>query len=515
MTEVQDRRELARQTLALSLGKALSFLLLYLLASFLSRMLDKGTYGSFQQLWLIYYVMLAVFLAGLDQSIMYFVPRLAPENRKTFIAQTFLLLLFLSAASALLLAGGADWIAKALNNPALKTALRVFSVFCFFALPTLVLDSTFVCNRKPWVSAGFNVIMKGGIFAISVLRFHRGDSLEQVCIWLAGLSAAQFVLAVILLGVNVGWPWPRWDVETVKQQLAYALPLGALALLGVLQIQLGKLVIANAYSPERYAVYQNGAIELPLHVIFTASAAAVMTPEFVRFFHGGMASEIPSLWGAATRRLSLIHFPVFVWLMVFAPEVVAFVFSPRYLESAHVFRIYLLLVPLRIANYGTILMATGRQKALLAVYSVSLVACFALNIGLLRLVGWLGPACATVLLNYLLGLTIMVIISRTLGASLRGIFPWKPLAKNMGLALLCGLVLLPWKLAGLPPLLGLLLAAAAYFPVFYLTAVRSGELRLSEYGFLFRRENKTKLEDATTSPQGSTRNSREMAGRGL
>ena len=75
-------------------GRAFSFLLSLLIPFFLTRILLKEDYGSYQQLVMIYTIVQAILLFGMPQSLLYYYPRKDTSEHPLLIRQTWTILLF-------------------------------------------------------------------------------------------------------------------------------------------------------------------------------------------------------------------------------------------------------------------------------------------------------------------------------------------------------------------------------------------------------------------------------------
>jgi len=99
-------------------------------------------------------------------------------------------------------------------------------------------------------------------------------------------------------------------------------------------------------------------------------------------------------------------------------------FSPKYAESAEIFRIYIFFLPVRILLYSPILSALGKQKIYMFISLIDLALNFILGLSLLKVIGLKGPAVAVVLSTYIETSLMLYFILRTLsGIKLLGHFP--------------------------------------------------------------------------------------------
>ena len=75
-------------------GRASSFLLSLLIPFFLTRILLKEDYGSYQQLVMIYTIVQAILLFGMPQSLLYYYPRKGRGEHPLLVRQTWMILFF-------------------------------------------------------------------------------------------------------------------------------------------------------------------------------------------------------------------------------------------------------------------------------------------------------------------------------------------------------------------------------------------------------------------------------------
>jgi O-antigen/teichoic acid export membrane protein len=233
----------------------------------------------------------------------------------------------------------------------------------------------------------------------------------------------------------------RPDLSGIKEQLRFAVPLGLAGMIGQLSINLDKILVSKYFDPEIFAVYVNGAMEIPLIGMITGSATAVLLPDITRMLGAGNNEEALELWKRAAVKCALIIFPVMGFLMVMATELMSLLYGAKYVASAVPFRIYLLLLPIRIAFFGTIFMGAGRSDVILKRTAIGFVINLGLSVLLIRVVGYLGAAMATVMTVYFCALPINAyMIKKITGISLRQCFPWLMVMKILLCVSVAGLV---------------------------------------------------------------------------
>ena len=93
--------------------------------------------------------------------------------------------------------------------------------------------------------------------------------------------------------------------------------------------------------------------------------------------------------------------------LVVAPEVIQVLYGARYLPGYTVFCLYLVTAMVRFASLSLILSASGRTKALMVVSLVAVAVNAVLCIVLYSLIGFVGPALASVVVN--VGMAVVLV----------------------------------------------------------------------------------------------------------
>ena len=64
--------------------------------------------------------------------------------------------------------------------------------------------------------------------------------------------------------------------KSMKEIIKYSAPLGIASMMGTIMLQLDKIIVSSMCTPEEFANYVNGAIEIPLIAVITGSISAVI-----------------------------------------------------------------------------------------------------------------------------------------------------------------------------------------------------------------------------------------------
>jgi O-antigen/teichoic acid export membrane protein len=456
---------LSRQAALLSMADFFRFFLKTIIGIALARLLSPQDLGSYRQLFLIYSTLAGVLLLGFPQSMQYFLPKARDhKERIRLITRTLNVVSMLGILCALLIYLGRNMIARMFNNPALAEVLPLYSLYPIFLFVTQIYTSIMLGLKEPGKSAKFLIfaIICDLVLVLGVAIWSR--DLSHI-VWAVVISAAlQWLYALwCLRGLHNTWALSNFD--GFKEQLGYTIPLGLSLLVGILSMQLDKLMISGFFSPEQFAVFSLGAMELPLIGILINSVNAILLPNLSAMDKKGM-SEV---YSASVRKNAIIVFPLAVVFFIFAREFITFIYGGIYLESALYFRIYLLLLPLRVATYGIIFQACGRTRLVMYDAIIMLVLNTVLNYVMIRAYGMQGAAWATVIVSWLILLVYLWQIKYPLGLRLSSLFPLWRIIKTILAAILPVIIVIP--AAGLisSDFLRMILGGSVYM-LFYLLA---------------------------------------------
>ncbi|MFC1596894.1 lipopolysaccharide biosynthesis protein, partial [Planctomycetota bacterium] len=247
--------------------------------------------------------------------------------------------------------------------------------------------------------------------------------------------------------------------DGLRQQFLYAVPLGLAALAGTIDRSIDKVMVGALTTPESFAVYVNGAVEIPLIAVLTGSVAAVLVVEYNRLYREDRLVEVVALIHRAMLKCALVLIPVMLFLLCVAPELMRLVYGPTYEASATPFRIYLFLLPMRTLNFGAILMATRRSGHVLVQSVITLLANVILTYYAIAFFGAIGAAIASVVVVYLVALPyLLAVLRKVLQCPVHRLFPCRELLK-VGVASLCGIfgvLVVKWLIAEWPDLFSLM-----------------------------------------------------------
>ncbi len=424
---------------ALSLGKGLTSLVALLAAMVLSRVLSKADLATYRQTLLAYEVVLPLLSLGLVSGIYYFLPTEKTRMRGVVVDGVLLMAAMGLLYAVFIALGGNHLLARRFSNPAVANTLVYLVPLPIVTLPAGLLAPVMVVRNQVRALSLYNVLASLFLAAGVVLACLWWRTPEAMVGVRVGLGVPIGLWAIGLMFRSVpqdGWR-PRW--ESMVGMAAYSIPLAGALALGTLSLQLDKLIVAAMCTPEQFAVYSNGAIEIPLIHILTGSISSVLIVDFRTAFAAGNHAEALKLYRLVPAKTSLFLFPVMVFLALAAQPIIRVLFTARYAASATVFTLYLLMIPCRTIMAGG-LVAAGMSRLVFRNSAIGLVINLALSVPLVHWIGYLGAVVGTLAS---LGLWELPATLRGIGRSIQTpawrVYPWRAAGWNLLLALAAGL----------------------------------------------------------------------------
>lgn len=419
----------SRGALLLMAGRVVAALFSLLTLVVLARLLSRQDYGTYQLIWLMYLVVLPFVSLGLPASITYFAPTASPERQKALLIQTGAALFAAGLVVGLIGFAVGALLEGSLEAPGLARLLALFVLFPAVSFPMAIVDAFLLATRRPtaaMVTTIGSAVIQFGAIAGPVLL---GAGLDTAILALTASGAVRLVvIAAYLL-----WEFRHiplgLNVPLLGQQLRYSLPLGVSGILSTLTLQIDRILIAGFFGASMYAVYANGATEVPFVGIVTGSVMTVLTPEFVRLLAVDAKVEALRLWNSSTTKVAMFFFPLTALLVAFAPSVILVLFSDRYIEAVPIFMVFSLILPTRITTYGAMLIAAGLSRVVMVAAIAALVVKAVLGVALLPIGGLLGGALSTLIAVYAVAGWQLARCRELLGVPWRDVFPWGALSR--------------------------------------------------------------------------------------
>lgn len=421
------------KVLILSSGRALTALVGIASAAILARVFSQHDYATYRQTLLAYTFAVPFVTLGFDRALYYFLPGEERRSRGILVENLVWLLGAGALLSLFMVLGGNQLLASRFNNPALAKLIMLLVPYPLLMLPAASLAACLMARDRTGQVAGFTigsrVVMLCAIVVPCLIWPSPSTALIGTVLGAAVTTAAALIL--MFRACSIGNWRPTWP--GLRRQIQFSLPLGLSGLAGTTTQSLGQVIVAALAPAATFAVFVNGAMEVPLVGMITGSITAVILVDYARLYREGRTDEIVALIHRVMVKSSLFLFPTMVFLLLMAPELMTLLFGQRYEASSVPFRIFLLMLPARTLTFGAVLQATGHSRHVLYQSILSLVSVGMLTWGAIRLFGPLLAPVGAVVSLYVFALPyLIVVLRRILACPVTTLFPWATLAKVAG-----------------------------------------------------------------------------------
>lgn len=471
MSKNKDK-SLTFKALMIATGKTIKRIMGTLLILVLVRIFTKEDFGTYRQILFIIGMVLVVIEFSIPKSLLFFVPKQKNEkDQKAFISQSYQMLSTLAIFTVLLMLVLSDLIAKKFNNPEIGRLLRIYSPVLIFQVISHNYFSSVMISLNRHKTAALSYVFIGMPNTLAILVSALLDfNLEKIfTISLIVVGIQYSILLVLIKKLKIGiFVLP--NIEKIKEQLKYVLPLSLALLSGLISVELDRIVISMYFTAEIFAIYSIGAMQVPFVGNLFEGVSSTVIPKISEYIRDGKKEKILDLCNRGTRKVSILLFPIFAFLYVHANEIIVFLYTEQYAGAVKIFRIYLLVILMKISFCGNILMGTGKTKVILITTLFTLTLNLILNFILVKHLGLIGPAIATIGSRLLHQGIFVIFVCFFLKYSFHKIFPLVGLGKIMLLSFLSSVLVRFISILEMPKIFDLT-AKGVLFLIVYLVGL--------------------------------------------
>src|SRR5437588_735148 len=433
----------------------------------LARVLLPEGYGTFKQAWLLSTTLVLVLPLGLNQSLVYFVPR-EPARKRLWQSHALVLTTALGAVAAALLLGLGPLFASAFHNRELAAVMPYVAAFAGLRLAASRSDLALMAQGRIRASAAVRLASEG-FYTLCLLAG---------ALWTRSVAGA-FAGVVIATSAKAGACWIalasgglQISRQDLRRQLAYALPFGAAFALVIPQQQFHSYLVSASVSAAAFAVYSVGCFQLPIIDILYTPVSEVLQLGIAEHDVSGDNDGALRLFREAVARLSFVFVPTMVLLEIAAPTLIGFLFTDRYLGAVPIFRVAILSIPMAALPLDGVMRARAQNQFMFRVSALKLTLTVPLVWAGLKLWGPIGALGGWICAEEICRFILLRRAARLFGTGILGVLPrelWLQAAAAAIAAVPGALVL---HFAGGPRLVQLCSTGVA-FALAYLAALRA------------------------------------------
>lgn len=419
-----------KDSLMLTVGKSSRTFLMMIFAMFATRFLTEGDYGTYKQMVLINTMLVAIIPLGIPISVSYYYQNLQRLGQSKLVSNTIVTSFGLSAVCFIGMLVLKPFVIQLFNNNMeLSKHYFILAMYVFVTVMFSFLENLFVSTGDSMLLGIINIVFSIAFFSGILAATYFTKNLSYVFFWmfLSELVKSLIMCAIIQKKYKYSF---GIDISFLKEQFIYCLPLGLVAIAQFLNNYLDKLSISNQYTPEEFAVYVNGASEVPFIGLITVSVATVILPQLSRIYNTEKdVDKMVSVWKDTQKNTAIILYPLFWAMLLCCHGFIVFLYSETYIASVPYFVVFLMKQPMAVTVYGNILIILKKQKYTFYNFCITIVLNLTLNIVLIRLIGMIGAAISTIFCQLIITFLQLYQIGRFTGYKKRDLMPFKDLFK--------------------------------------------------------------------------------------
>jgi O-antigen/teichoic acid export membrane protein len=454
-------------------GKTVSFILTLALPLLLVRRLSQEEFGVYKQAFLVVNTAIGILPLGFQMSAYYFLPR-ETDRRGHVMLNILVFHAFTTGLGCLTLFLFPKILQVIFHSPDLVVYSPLIGLVVLLWGVGYFLETAAVANQESRMAAGLiiaaqlskTVLLVGAAAAIGSVR----------SLIYAAILQGVVQIAILLVYLESRFPgfWRQFEWAMMRRQLSYALPFGLAGLLYTLEMDYHNYFVSHQFGAAVFAIYAIGCVDLPLVNILNESVGSVLIPRMSALQRENNTREMVLLTARVMRKLALVYFPLYAFLMLAGREFIAALFTARYAASWPIMMVNLTLLPFAIVSADSLARAYAGQRHYLL--KIHLMLFPVMVISLWFATNWLGliGAIWVVVISSLAGRFIMALrMGRVIGVRRSDIV----LLKGPGLiAIAAGVaaaVCLPVRnaLTTLKPAFSLAICAVCYGLVYFFLIV--------------------------------------------
>lgn len=427
---MSGERNVSRDASILVVGNVLATIADIVTPIAILRMAGKADVAALSGLLLVYNTMALLLLGGFHQTITFFLPGRPIEERAAIARKVVRLLIslgFVGAALLVLIGKVGTPLIEAFGSfeedPTDLSPLVFLLLFPLGDLPARILPNLAVVERRPRTAASYGVFRSLTVSISTLLPLALGYSPDVVAMCMSFVALGQLVFVqMVLRSCYADVPRIPSPVGT-RELVRFGLPLGATDMVSSLNGRFDQMLIVGAFPAESFAVYRAGSNQIPVVTRLPYLVATALAPQLVEAFRAGKPREALAAWKASIGKVSLLVVPVTLVFFVAAEAFIELIGGPGYLDAVPVFRWYTMLSIVRVAAFGTVIVAAGQPKYVLHAALVSFSFNVLFSVPLLMVAGFVGPAMGTALAFLPTAAFYTSRIARATGIRTSDIFP--------------------------------------------------------------------------------------------
>lgn len=453
---------LANRVVILTLARIANYGLMLVSPVVLVRLFSVEDFGRYREFLLYATFLQAIASFSIPESLLYFVPA-HPASPWRVVKRTMLLTACSTSIVALVLL---------IANPVTRDALVgpyawPLAGYVLFTVNLDFWECFCVARGRPFVVFTYSSGRLAARLIVVVVTALLTRNIWMIVWALVAVEGMRLLASAAVVRHAVSKAHEPPLTEPWRGFIRFCVPFGSAAVAALLSRTVSSFAVVKLLGAAALAQYAIGQFGEPIVLAIRNSISSVVLPEMV---HRGRASrESPlALWQQATVVNAICLFPIAVLVARYAPALIERVFGAGYAQAAPVMQIFMIVVARECFDFGSALRAAGRTAPLVGSNTASFLTSAGLSLVLAPRYGITGAMSAYALASLVDATYLAVAARRTYGIALQRLLPWGSLAKVALACALASFTLFSVPLSGVPILLSVAAAGAAYLTAFAL-----------------------------------------------
>ncbi|MBL7825381.1 MAG: polysaccharide biosynthesis C-terminal domain-containing protein [Saprospiraceae bacterium] len=380
--------------------------------------LPTATIGTWETLLYLATTFSFFWVNGLMQGIPAVYAKLAEQEKKALIFNSFLVFCAIACLVYLILLLGENWVVPALTALEKVPYFQWFALYLLLHLPTFPVESYYLVKQKPRAIIYWGCFSFGMHLVALGAPLWAGWGLEGSIQGLVIFSAVKFLWA---FAVVIRFGDFRLDLSIIVTFIMFCIPLMMTHVVSNLMLLFDNWLVGWHFKDASvFAIYRYGAREFPLATALVSALGASLVPLLAVDLNTGLETL-----KRKTRRLMHLLFPLTILLLLISEDLFRYVFNTELAGGAFLFNIYLLTLPSRMLLPASIVLSKGDSRSIFVVSIFEM--CIKMMLGFLFIRWWglPGLAWSVVLAFWVEKLGLIVVLKRKYGIAAREWIDWK------------------------------------------------------------------------------------------
>ncbi|MCU5552163.1 hypothetical protein BK742_19735 [Bacillus thuringiensis serovar pingluonsis] len=415
------------KSIVLLLSKTFTVCLNLISIMIISRYLSVEVFSEYRQIIIAITLVVSIASLGLPSAALYF---MSSEKRNIYLPNFYVVMLVLNILLIPVCALGIYYFDYNFNTDLFTNYFWLFLILFLLSFTNASIENIFIAFNQ------FKLIILVSLlpnffFIVQLLLFlYGGKGIKGIVL---ALLLREVLKIVILFYFIYKTKFEIRDVSLVKirEIIMFSVPIGLASIIGVININLDKLITGKLLSKEEFAMIATASYEIPVLGLIGMSLFNILIPSLKNKYNESNNREIIDLWMRAGKVMITIIVPITIALIIFAKEVIVILFSDNFLNATNLFRIYQLNALARIYYYGAFFLALGLNRLYTINSIINLISNLFISFFLIIKFGVVGAAIAIVINTYFLVFIQCYQIAKTLDVNIKQIFPVYELIKGI------------------------------------------------------------------------------------